>query len=1281
MSLLCYLGTLFLGVQTQPVKRNLCQLAEGLAPSGYIIKVKGLQGILPFDIVLDEFLYANAQGPIIHVQDFRFKWSILGLVDKRIDIPFVGAQKLYLGQIPSQQKDPKQKTSLQVPQLPLMAIHQLAFDNITLDKQLVGQDAVLSLHGQGQILDKHKIQGELHLARTDQDGLRAHIQAGYLQKTGHLKLKTMVSSPSDGLFLQDLPLPWQDKLEVRLQGQGLLTDWQGHLQLVCGPQQIFDALVHFKRHGGHYQLATKGSFDHRPFIPDRFKPKIRPLANGLDFDLGLFLCPEKQSLVLKDCLLRLAQVELRFHGSWQMDDSFLNMSSSLKIPHLGKLQSVIGQDLSGSLSLNSQVKGPIKAPDVTGKISLKDVLLSSWSVRQNTLSFSCLPQSGKNQDFLEGLFVSVSGKGQGIFLNNKQRIPDPVEYDLALKLHSLQDIEIKRAHMSTGDIKASLVSRVKTTGALKAHLTLASSRIEDLPFVKSSHVQGKVHIESRLSGNWKRQLFTVQTKGTMAEVAGLPQEMSAILGQNLALELDNTIQGPGVIDINSLKLSGQHVRMKCQGRLNLSGQPSCHVDWQVSGPNFDLLQTGFYRDMTGVFQARGGVEGLFQDLDSWSELTIKDLSVPGLLPSTAVVTSDIHHLPDRPQGTISLQISRNGKKIALKTDLELAEHMLKINSFRLEAPQTSFQGKGSFMWASALIKGTLEGQAKSLTWLKTFGSLALPGSLSLQVATDGQTFQANLEILDVACHQLPLKQAQNIKGTADVKFEAKGPLESPEMSFSIRAQEIHPLFQAGLSLPHTSVFCKGVFQDRELALELRAKNAHNLKVLGNVTVPLWFRLRPFELRLPRTIQGELAADFDLRYLNHYLSLEGQDLTGQSHAHLSFTGPLSHPSLQGELRLTGGGYENILSGTILQDMHMMADFHKDILRIKELRATDGDHGQISGSGQVNVASLHDIGYELALFMDKARLTRLDMIQAAVSGHLTLEGTLNTSKIQGNLTIFPVEIQIPRPGPQQMKDFQVISLEDLQAGRERFQPETESSFLADTRLDIKITFPNALYVRGQGIESEWKGTISISGSGNSPQLNGRLNLLRGSVDFLTKTFALQKGEIRFTGSFPPDPIIDMTAVQARQDFTLMIHLMGSVSHLKISLGSEPPYPQEEILSRFLFHRKLSEITPVQAVKLALALKSLATGQGGVGVLDRIRHVINVDELNIEQSSQTGGTVVGVGKYVNKNIFFKAEKSLGTQEGKIVVDIELTPRIGLETEVGATNMGGEVQWTYRY
>ncbi|NJO39002.1 MAG: translocation/assembly module TamB, partial [Rhizobiales bacterium] len=223
-------------------------------------------------------------------------------------------------------------------------------------------------------------------------------------------------------------------------------------------------------------------------------------------------------------------------------------------------------------------------------------------------------------------------------------------------------------------------------------------------------------------------------------------------------------------------------------------------------------------------------------------------------------------------------------------------------------------------------------------------------------------------------------------------------------------------------------------------------------------------------------------------------------------------------------------------------------------------------------------------------------------------------------------------------------------------------------------------NKIYVRGRGLESEWQGDLQIAGRASDPIITGSLSIKKGYFDFLDKRFELRLGEITFSGETPPNPIIALEAAAEDDGFTAIIKLNGPADDPQLVLSSEPILPEDEILARLLFNRQLSEIGPVEAGKLALALNRLRGG-GGFDAFGEIRNILKIDTLDVV-SDEEGESRVKAGKYLNDDVYVEVEKGAGDESGRARVEIELLPNIAVEAETSENaDSGVGIKWKLDY
>jgi translocation and assembly module TamB len=393
------------------------------------------------------------------------------------------------------------------------------------------------------------------------------------------------------------------------------------------------------------------------------------------------------------------------------------------------------------------------------------------------------------------------------------------------------------------------------------------------------------------------------------------------------------------------------------------------------------------------------------------------------------------------------------------------------------------------------------------------------------------------------------------------------------------------------------------------------------------------------------------------------------------------GTVDTPRITGQGKLGKGYYEYIPTGTVLRDVEVEITAEIPRVSIKEARATDGEKGTISLNGWFDLLPGNQFPFKTALTLEQATLLRRDDITATAGGRVILSGSVEKANLAGKIHVEHAEVRIPDRLPPDITDLQVIDvLETAQQGEPTPQPRSNKGL--NLLLDVAVDGPGKIFVRGRGLDSEWKCALRISGTAHEPMINGNLSVVRGRFDFLGKRFDIQRGTIAFSGAYPPSPIADIVTEAQATDITAQIHLSGSLKSPKLTLTSDPPLPSDEILSRVLFGRTLTAITPFQALALADAARTLA-GSGGPGVMEKTRKVLGVDQLELKtDGKEIDQATVGAGKYLSDKVYLEVEQGLDPQSSKAKVNVDVTPNVTIESEVGVNAEGGMgVRWKWDY
>jgi translocation and assembly module TamB len=483
-------------------------------------------------------------------------------------------------------------------------------------------------------------------------------------------------------------------------------------------------------------------------------------------------------------------------------------------------------------------------------------------------------------------------------------------------------------------------------------------------------------------------------------------------------------------------------------------------------------------------------------------------------------------------------------------------------------------------------------------------------------------------------------------------------------------------------------------------------NGRNLDVKGQVTglegdqvaltgsVPLLLTAAPLGISVPP--EGRLALQVQgagqVEHLADLLPLGEDRVSGHFAADVTVGGTVASPAAKGSLRLSDGHYENFATGAVLNNMQADLVGDRDRFTLTSFSAADNASGSLKAQGNVVLSGPTGPTAQLSATLANFRVAARDEAVATASGTVAIAGPLTAPKVTAPLTVDRADISLPESLPPNVVVLKVV--EKNGKGGKPPQPAADNQPALPAALDITLDMPGNIFVRGHGLESEWRGRLTITGTSAAPVIAGSLEQIRGSVDLLGKTFTLTRGAITLDGSPKLDPVLDIVAEASAADITAQVNISGPASAPKITLSSTPSVPQDEILARVLFNRGVGQITAAEGLQLAAAAGALAGG--GPGVLDRLRGGLGLDWFRLGSGpsgpasstlnpraatgSATGGTAVSAGKYVAPGVSVGVSQGLSPPTSKVTVEIEVRPHLTVQGEAGQSGSTG-IGLNYNY
>ena len=784
-------------------------------------------------------------------------------------------------------------------------------------------------------------------------------------------------------------------------------------------------------------------------------------------------------------------------------------------------------------------------------------------------------------------------------------------------------------------------------GALRLDGNLASERIS-LGGVSGQSVDAQIALSGPLSaprGLINASLGQLSVSGQTFEDISLSADLSSLTAPDFLVSATATLAGAplvasatggyaaNAVRADTISLQWDELTAQGQGAVNLA----------------DLNQSELVLALDGRAPLIGSLSGqvAYRDLILDASLALADttygavaldsarLDMQGAWPrfdGTLVFDADVPLFgQDLPVGAEwDLALDTDARQLRLSGSSRLAEQDILIASpilvdftsgLLLEGELSALDGRIAFL---ADPSGTVPTEVRiDNVSMRAFGSLVQRPSLR-----GGLDASGTLGLSD-----------NMIQGTAEARITglARGLPNAPEANLELQATIVENRLAARLQAEDAD-------QSLDLIAELETALVHNGSLVsirrdaaaatpiriagGGPIAPLWVLAAPPDLRL----EGDFAVNVE-------------------------NGPGNDFRLRGPLSFQNGIFEDGFTGLHLKAIDIRSELDAQGMTVQSARAVGSNSGSLSASGSY----LFDGTGAVDLRLNQLNAFNRSDLSATVSGSATVDRQNRRTRIQGNLDLDQARVNLANLPGSGYTTIDVIFLDPAQDVTPD-RPVREAIVL-----DLRVRADRRVFVFGLGVDSEWSADVRVSGSAGDPRIIGRANLVRGEADLLSRRFRLSEGVIRFIGA-PSDSQLQLSAERTADGITSSINLTGSLTDPEISLSANPALPDDEILSRVLFGRSPSQLSPLQAAQLAGAAAQLAGGDA-FNLTGGLEAATGLDRLDFG-FDETGAATLATGKYLADDIYLEVQSGVSGAPGvalewtpldNLAVDAEIDPELG--------------------
>jgi hypothetical protein len=287
----------------------------------------------------------------------------------------------------------------------------------------------------------------------------------------------------------------------------------------------------------------------------------------------------------------------------------------------------------------------------------------------------------------------------------------------------------------------------------------------------------------------------------------------------------------------------------------------------------------------------------------------------------------------------------------------------------------------------------------------------------------------------------------------------------------------------------------------------------------------------------------------------------QQLDGDLGLDVDVNGTFGHPVLSGagDMTVNVARFTNATLPT-LRGFNVRFSFRDNVLSLDRFGG-DLAGGPFNMTGHVTFAKLTDPILDLEMRAQSVLIARNDTLTARADGDVRVTGPFAAATISGNVAL---------TNSRFLKNIDLIPIG--LPGRPAPQPPTERpEFFSlpgppfrDWKFDVAIKTKDPVLIRGNLATGEATTDLKLMGTGLKPGLQGMVHMEDVEATLPFSRLDVSQGSLTFNPKDSTNPTIDLQGTSVIRDYTVRVYVYGTLLSPQAIFTSEPPLPQEEIIS---------------------------------------------------------------------------------------------------------------------
>lgn len=280
-----------------------------------------------------------------------------------------------------------------------------------------------------------------------------------------------------------------------------------------------------------------------------------------------------------------------------------------------------------------------------------------------------------------------------------------------------------------------------------------------------------------------------------------------------------------------------------------------------------------------------------------------------------------------------------------------------------------------------------------------------------------------------------------------------------------------------------------------------------------------------------------------------------DISGPVSGEIRLGGSLSSPEIYGNIDIKDITFKIKGFSPLFDHISSHLEFSQKRIIIEPIRGSFAG-GSVVGDGTILINGARDIRVDLKTQLRNIRLEVPEHVQTSGVADIVISGNWFPYVISGNYRVNQALIDKEFNEENTMSSVRQSIYLPKNISKSEFDPVV---------LDLQLYLDRKIEIKNSQISGFLNGQLQIKGPPQNPILLGSIKTLpQAQLFFRDKVFDIQSGQVKFSDPTEINPELYFTARSTVEKYEVNLMLQGNAKNPQLSLSSQPPLEQQEIIS---------------------------------------------------------------------------------------------------------------------